>query len=239
MSRLIRGELIKVRTTRTALGFAVAVVLLTVAIVLLTILSGHPRTVADKRSALAVGSGISALLLLFGVVGAAADYRHRTLAPALLVAPGRGRLFGARLVAYGLSGLGIGVVMTIVAFAIGLPLLAGRPGPELGADDYLRAGGGGLLAIVLATVLGVGIGTLVGKQVPAVIATIAWLFILEPLSGLIGHVSKFTVGQTMTSIGGSTGGDVLPWTAAVAVMLTWTAAFVIAAAAVDHRRDVV
>ena len=79
---------------------------------LLTILSGDPRTIPDKRSALAVGSTISAVLLLFGVVGASAEYRHRTLAPALLVAAGRGRLLVARIVAYGLAGLVIGVIMT-------------------------------------------------------------------------------------------------------------------------------
>jgi ABC-2 type transport system permease protein len=238
MSRLIAGELIKLRTTRTALGFAAGVALLTLAVVLISILAGDPKTIADKRSALAVGSGVSALLLLFGVVGAGAEYRHRTLAPALLVAPGRGRLLAARVVAYGLAGLAIGVVMTAAAFAIALPLLAGRPGPDLGASEYLRTGGGGLLAIVLSTMLGVGVGTLVGKQVPAVIATMVWIFVLEPLTGLLGDISKFTIGQTETAIGGDTGGDLLPWGAASLVLLAWTAAFLLAAALVDHRRDI-
>lgn len=238
MSRLVRGELIKLRTTRTALGFTAAVGLLTVAIVLLSILAGNPETIADKRSALAVGSTASALLLVFGVVGAGSEYRHRTLAPALLIAPGRGRLLVARIVAYGLAGLVIGVVMTIVTFAIGLPLLAGRPGPDLGASDYLRAAGGGLVAIVLSTMLGVGAGTLVGKQVPAVIGAMVWLFLLEPLSGLLGDVAKFTIGQTAVSIGGDTGGAVLPWGAACLVMLGWTAAILLSAALVDRRRDI-
>jgi hypothetical protein len=238
MSRLIRGELIKLRTTRTALGFTAAVAVLTLAIVLISILSGDPRSVADKRSALAVGSVVSALLLIFGVVGAGAEYRHRTLAPALLIAPGRGRLLAARVVAYGVASLAIGVVMTLVAFAIGLPLLAGQPGPDLGGSDYLRAGGGGLLAIVLSTILGVGVGTLVGKQVPAVIGTMVWIFILEPLSGLIDHISKFAIGQTGTSIAGGTGGDLLSWGAASLVLLAWTAAFLLAATLVDRRRDI-
>jgi ABC-type transport system involved in multi-copper enzyme maturation permease subunit len=238
MSNLIRGELIKLRTTRTALGFAAAVAVLTLAIVLISILSGDPRTVADKRSALAVGSVVSALLLIFGVVGAGAEYRHRTLAPALLIAPGRGRLLAARVVAYGLACLAIGVVMTVVAFAIGLPLLAGQPGPDLSGSDYLRAGGGGLLAIVLSTMLGVGIGTLVGKQVPAVIGTMVWIFIVEPLSGLIDHISKFTIGQTGTAIAGDTGGDLLAWGAATLVLLAWTALFLLAATLVDRRRDI-
>jgi len=239
MSRRVRGEMIKLRTTRTALGFAAGVAVLTLAIVLITALAGDPKTVADKRSALAVGSAVSALLLLFGVVGAGAEYRHHTLAPALLVAPGRGRLLAARVAAYGIAGLAIGVVMTAVAFAVGIPLIAGQPGPDLGASDYLRTGGGGLVAVTVSTMLGVGIGTLVGKQVPAVIGTMVWLFVLEPLSGLIGDISKFTIGQAETSVGGDTGGDVLPWGAACLVLLAWTALFLIAAAVVDARRDIV
>lgn len=238
MTNLIRGELIKVRTTRTALGFAAGVLLLTLAVVLLTILSGNPTTVSDKRSALAVGSGISAVLLLFGVVGAGAEYRHRTLAPALLFSPGRGRLLVARIVAYSLAGLAIGVLMTVVAFAIGIPLLAGQPGPDLGTSDYLEASLGGLLAIVLCTMLGVGVGTLVGRQVPAVIGAMVWIFVLEPLSGLVDHISKFTLGQTTTALAGDNGGDLLPWVSALLVLLAWTALFVVAAAVVDRRRDV-
>jgi hypothetical protein len=238
MTRRIGGELIKLRTTRTALGFAAAVALLSLAIVLLSTLAGDPTTIADKRAALAVGSSDSALLLLFGVVGAGAEYRHRTLAPALLVAPGRGRLLAARVIAFGLAGLAIGLLMEVVAFAIGIPLLSGQAGPDLAASDYLRAGGGGLVAVTLCTMLGVGIGTLVGKQVPAVIGTMVWLFLLDPLSNLIDHISKYTVGQTATSVGGDSDGNLLPWGGAFAVLLAWTAIFLIAAAVVDRRRDI-
>jgi ABC-2 type transport system permease protein len=163
---LIRGELIKLRTTRMALGFAAGVALVTLAIVLIMVLAGDPETILDKRSAVAVGSTISALLLLFGVVGSGAKYRHRTLAPALLVAPARGRLLSSRIIAYALARLLIGLAMTALAFAVGLPLLSGQPGPSLRGVDYLRTAGRSLLTIVLTTVLGVGVGTLVGTKSP-------------------------------------------------------------------------
>ena len=238
MSNLIRGELIKLRTTRTALGFAAAVALLTLAVVLLSILAGDPRTIDDKRSSLTIGSVASIVLLLFGVVGASAEYRHRTLAPALLMAPGRGGLLVARIVAYGLTALVIGVAMAVVTAVIGLPLLARQPGPDLGGSDYLLVFGGGLVALILSTVLGVGIGTLVGKQVPAVIGTMVWVFMLEPLSGLLGGVVKFTIGQSETSVSGDNGGDILPWAAGTAVLVGWAALLLIGAALVDRRRDV-
>ena len=62
--------------------------------------------------------------------------------------------------------------------------------------------------------------------------------ILEPLIGLIDDIVKYTVGQTATSLGGDTGGDVLPWRRRAAVMIAWTAVFLLAAALVDQRRDV-
>ncbi len=240
MSNLIRGELIKLSTTRTALGFAAGAALLTVALILLGILAGNPETIEDKRDVLGIASTVAVLVLLFGVVGSSSEYRHRTLAPALLVAPGRGRLLFARVIAYGCAGLGIGVVMLAVAFAIGLPLLAGQPGPSLDGGDYLRTVGGGLLAIVLCTMLGVGLGTMVSRQVPAVIGAMIWFFILEPLTGLVGEISKFTVGQTSNVVGGSGsgGGDVLPWGSSLLVLFAWTAAIVAAGALVDRRRDI-
>jgi len=239
VTRLISGELIKLRTTRTALGFASAIALLTLANVLLGILAGDPKTVDDKLEALAVGNTNSALLLFFGIVGAGAEYRHRTLAPALLIAPRRVRLLAARIVAFGFAGLAIAALMLAVAFAIGLPLLAGQPGPDLAGSDYLLPVGGGLLACALTSMLGVGAGTLIAKQVPAVIGAMVWLFILEPLVDLVSHDAlKFTIGQTAGAVGGGTSGDLLDWGPAFLVLVGWTALFALAGVLVDQRRDV-
>ena len=48
MTRLLSGELLKLRTTRTAIGFAVAAIALVLLVVLLSILAGDPRTVAGQ-----------------------------------------------------------------------------------------------------------------------------------------------------------------------------------------------
>ena len=84
MTALIRGGMIKVRTTRTALGFGISAVLLVLAFVLITILAGDPTTAQEKRDAFNVGGALSVPLLLFGIVGATGEFRHRTLAPAVL-----------------------------------------------------------------------------------------------------------------------------------------------------------
>src|SRR3954447_5652189 len=101
MSALIRAELLKLRTTRTALGYAAAATILTLVFIIITITSSDLRTVGDERNALAVGRGLSAVLLLFGVGGPAANSPHPPLAPARRAARGRARLLVARMIAYG------------------------------------------------------------------------------------------------------------------------------------------
>ncbi|HEX4466321.1 MAG TPA: hypothetical protein VH025_03980, partial [Solirubrobacteraceae bacterium] len=82
------------------------------------------------------------------------------------------------------------------------------------------------------------VGTLVGRQVPAVIGSMLWLFIVEPLSNLIGDISKFTIGQTETVVSGDRGGDLLPLGAAVLVLAGWAALLALAGALADRRRDI-
>ena len=63
MSNVLRSELLKLRTTRTALGFAVIGVLLVLLVVLVSTLAGTPDTIADKRSVLSIGDPLAVVLL--------------------------------------------------------------------------------------------------------------------------------------------------------------------------------
>jgi ABC-2 type transport system permease protein len=238
MSRLLAGELVKVRTTRTALGFAAASLLLVLAGVLVTILAGHPATLEDKRSALNFGGTIALVLLLFGVVGATGEFRHRTLAPAVLIAPDRLRLLLARLAAYALTALAVAGVMAIITLAIGIPLLAGEEGPDLRGDDYVKLVAGGLAVSGLAVAIGVAFGTLVRNQVFGVIAVLVWITILEPLVGVIkDRLLDYTLGSALSRVAQG-GDDRMSLGGAVLVLLAWGAVLLVAAALVDRRRDV-
>jgi ABC-2 type transport system permease protein len=238
MTALVRGEMIKVRTTRTALGFGAAAVLLVLAVVLITILAGDPTTAQEKRDALNVGGALSVPLLLFGIVGATGEFRHRTLAPAVLISPHRGRLTLARLIAYVFTAAVMGVAMVVVALAIGLPLLAGRSGPDLESSDYATIIGGGILTATLCAALGVGLGVLVRNQVAGVVGTLVWLLILEPLLPLIEEdLVKGSVLGAAATLGGSAP-DEVSWSGALLVLVIWAGVFTIAGLVVDSRRDV-
>lgn len=239
MSALIQGELLKLRTTRTFLGFLAAGVLLVLAVVLLSTLAGDPVTLQSKRDAIGVGGVVAVVLLVFGVVGATGEYRHRTLAPSLLVAPDRARLTVARMAAYALGALVIGVAMVVVALVIGLPLLSGTDGPGLGGSDVLEVSGGGLIVVVLYALIGVAFGVLVRNQVAAVVGVLVYLFVVEPLLGLLGDdVARFLLLNAGAAVGSQSGDELLSFGAGLAVLLAWAAVLLVAGVLVDRRRDV-
>src|SRR3954469_1312073 len=221
MTRLLRGEMIKVRTTRTALGFGAAAVLLTLAATLISILANDLVDLSQKRDALNFGGGIGIVLLLFGAVGATGEFRHRTLAPAVLIAPDRFRLVLARLGAYSFTGLLFGFAMGVIALGIGAALMGGEPGPALPTGDYVKIGVGGLIDVTLAPALGVGVGTLVRNQVAAVVGILVWLSILEPLTGVISDSwTKYTLGSTLNRVG--LGGDgEMGFASSVLLLVVW------------------
>src|SRR5690242_17960727 len=130
MITLIRGEMIKATTTRTIFAYGAMAVALAVAQVLVLILpAGAPMSLADKTESIA---GLPLLVLLLGLVGAAGEYRHRTAAPATLVAGrDRGSLLLARAGAYAAAAVAVAALATAVTLAVGLPLLAHRRGPQV------------------------------------------------------------------------------------------------------------
>jgi ABC-2 type transport system permease protein len=240
LTALLRGELIKVRTTRTALGFGLASVLLLLAYVLVGILAGDPTEASEKRESLNVGGVLSIPLLIFGIVGATGEYRHRTLAPAVLIAPDRFRLTLARLLAYMLTALAVGVAMLVVALGVGLPLLASQPGSDLTGEDYATIIGGGLIVATLTTALGVGVGVLVRNQVAGVVGALIWLFILSPLLGLIDEaLPTYTTLPAAGIAGGAAAPDEdLTWTGAVVVLVVWALVFNVLGLIAEKRRDI-
>jgi hypothetical protein len=238
MSDLLAGELIKLRTTRTALGFGAAALLLVLAGVLVSILAGEPTTVEGKQGALAFGGAVGLVLLLLGAVGATGEFRHRTVAPSVLISPDRMRLVLARIGAYTLAGLVFGVVIAAVSLAIAIPLLGGLSGPDPSFGDYAEVIGGGLLAGALAPALGVGVGTLVRNQVVAVVGILVWLMIVESLVTVVSDkAADYSFGLALDSL--AQGGDTeMSMGAAGLVVLAWTLVFCALGAIVDRRRDV-
>ena len=238
MTTLIRGELIKAITTRTIFAYAAMAVVLAVGQVLASLLPGWGDLMSqdDKKEAL---GGLPLLVLLLAIVGAAGEYRHRTAAPAALVA-GRdaGRLLVARAGAYAVAGAAVAALATVITLAVGLPLLADRPGPVVSAGDVALIAGGSLVAAALSAIFGVALGALVRNQVAAVTGTLIVIFVVLPLvqalSGTILDVTPFGAAQGVAGAGLTT----LSTGAAAVVLVSWTLVALVAAVVGERRRDI-
>jgi ABC-2 type transport system permease protein len=236
MTALIRGELIKTLTTRTLLGYAATGVALTIANVLIVTLSEDLVTAADKREAIA---GLPILLVLFGLVGAASEYRHRTAAPAALAAGhDRGQLLLSRAVAYAATGLAIGTLMVVFSLALGLPLLGSEPGPGLGSGDIAAVAGGSLVGAAMCAIMGVAAGGLVRNQVAGVVGALILAFVVTPLINIINETAvEFTPFGAAVVLAGDPQGDTLSWGGAALVLAAWTVPLLVAAIVAERRRD--
>ena len=235
MTALLHGELIKARTTRTMLGYAALAFVVSMIFVLATTLSGDLASLADKENAIAGGP---LLLLLFGIVGAAGEYRHRTAAPAALVARDRTRLLIARAGAYGVAGLAIGLMMVTATFAVGLPLIAGEPGPGLQTATVIAIAAGSLAAAALSTIMGAAVGTLLRNQIAGIVGALVLTQMVQPLIPMIDEsAAGFTPIAAANTLAGTGDAASLAPGWALLVLLGWTLTLLGAAVFAERRRD--
>jgi ABC-2 type transport system permease protein len=236
MTALLRGELIKTVTTRTLFGYAALGAALAIAQVLILTLSKDLLTVADKQEAIA---GLPMLLVLFGIVGAAGEYRHRTAAPAALAAGGRrGRLLLARAVAYALAGFVLGALTVTVALALGLPLLSGEPGPGLGSGKIAAVATGSVVGAGLCAIMGVAAGALVRSQVAGVVGALLLMFLGMPLLAIADETAaELTPFGAAVGLAGDSTLETLSRGEAGLVLAAWTLPLLLAAIVVERRRD--
>jgi hypothetical protein len=233
---MLSGELIKTVTTRTVFAYAALGVALAIANNLILALSGDLATTEDKQEAIA---GLPMLLILFGLVGAAGEYRHRTAAPAALAAGGRrGRLLLARAGAYAVTGLALGALAAAVSLALGLPLLRGEPGPGLGSGEVVSVAAGSVVGAALCAIMGVAIGALVRNQVAGVVGTLLLMFIAMPLLNAVDETAAelMPFGAAAVMAGDATGGTLSSGGAGL-VLAVWTVPLLIAAVVLEQRRD--
>ncbi len=236
MTALLKGELIKTVTTRTVFAYAALGVAAAIANVLILTLSEDLLTVADKQAAI---SGLPLLLILFGLVGAAGEYRHRTAAPAAIAVGGRrGQLLLARAGAYAVTGLVLGTLTVAITLALGLPLLTGEPGPGLGYGKIALVAAGSILGAGLCAIMGVAAGALVRSQVAGVVGALILMFVGMPLLVVADETAaEVTPFGAAVGLAGDPTADTLSWGEAGLVLAASAVLLLLAAVVVERRRD--
>ena len=187
MIRLVRTEVLKQRTTPAFLIAFAAVPLLAVAVVAAVFgAAGHqgndPLGPASLVQVLgAPASIVTTLALVLGVVGLGGEYRHQTITTTLLAAPRRSRVVAAKVVAHGLTGAAMAIVMVVVTAAIAVPWLVQADVAVDVGGDAARVAGTLVLSSALHAGLGVAVGALLRNQTLAVAVAIGWLLKIEEL----------------------------------------------------------
>jgi ABC-2 type transport system permease protein len=191
--RLIRAEWTKLLTTRVWIGLLLGSCLLVGGFAtLFTAFAGNadsgisPVGTADyEQLALAVSANATILFIVLGIIGTTQEYRHRTATPTFLASPHRGRVIIAKLIAYALAAIPMALLVIAVDVLV-VSVYAGATGaaPSLTGDN-LRVLGGAWAALVIYTVIGVGVGALLRNQVGAIVGVLVYLFVVE---GIISSI---------------------------------------------------
>jgi ABC-2 type transport system permease protein len=195
--KLIKAEVRKLLTTRTAYGLLIGMLILAGP----GIFIGGSTRVAELSRPLQdqvwffVAAGFTRLLVVvLGIRSVTDEYSYGTIVPSLLVSPNRRRLLTAKAITAGVAGL----VFTLLAEALMVAVAAGlvvARGAELTiTSTTIRALTGMALAGLLWAVLGVAIGAIVRRQIPAIVGSLLWLMPGGGLEAIIGDQLGSSVG---------------------------------------------
>lgn len=193
MTTALRAETRKLLTTQVWLWLALLALGLTLLVTSLVsafskIEDGGNPLEAMLNAAIGFSQLIAAVL---GVIGITGEYRHLTATPTFLSVPRRGTVIGAKLLVYLLTGLALGVLCVGASLAVGYTWLNARGFPlDVGADSTLRIIFGGIVAVAIYGVIGVGVGALLRNQVAAVVGIVIYLFVVEPILSAIPKVQE-------------------------------------------------
>jgi hypothetical protein len=194
MTRLLRAEFRKVATTRLwwgmllgSMAFAAIGVIGQIATNGLRNNPAAPLSNPVTQRAI-FSSAVSGYIFsaIVGIILITTEFRHFTSRPTFLVEPRRGRVITAKIVIAAAVGLLYGVACVAVALAITVPWLSAR-GVRIDwmANGLIVVMVGALFVVAIFAVVGLGAGVLFRNQVAAVISTLAYLFVLEPLVSVI------------------------------------------------------
>lgn len=261
MTRLIRVELLKIRTTRLNYGLLATAAGLTAAFsVLEASRSGPGKSVAALSTSSGftsvVTGGIWSLLLaiILGVTISSGEFRHATATQTYLLTPRRGLVLAAKAVAAAVGGAVFGLVGYVLAAGTGLIFVAAHGyHVPVGDATLARYAAGHLVAAALLAVIGVAIGSLVRSQLAAVIGVFVWAVLIESIiGGLFSSVQPYLPYTAATALAGSSLGGAafgpahdaatsatpLPFAAAAALLAALAIAASVLAARTTVARDI-
>jgi ABC-2 type transport system permease protein len=247
MADTIRGEWLKLRTTRSNLVLLVLAAGVPVLLTLLVTASvpadtlAHDTTANDRFGLTVAGVGIAqTLVAVLGVLMIGAEYRHNTIRVTFAAVPVRRRVHASKIVLMAAVGTAIGAVTVLSSYLVGAAVLGARGhGVALSDEGVTRALLGAVLLAALYGLVGLGLGTMVRATAAAITAVVVWPVVIESLvAGFLPDIGKFlpfTAGGALVQAVPSE--DLLsPW-AGGTIFALFAAALLLAGGVMLDRRD--
>jgi ABC-2 type transport system permease protein len=241
MRALIATEFLKLRTTRGPL----VLLLVAIGLAILGVSGLASRGLDPSDPGLVQGllahAGLTSLVtLILGIGAFGTEYRHRTITDTYLATPRRSQVVVAKLVAYGIAGLAIGVASAATALATaGAWTMADGASLDLTGTTTWVTLAGAIAWNGLFAVIGVALGALLPNYATAIAAALAWIALVEGLVGqLLGGLARWLPMAAGRALGNAPASDLLPQVTAGVALASFAIVLALAAGAVVARRDV-
>lgn len=190
--RLLKSELRKVLYVRSNWGLLIAAVFISALSTAVTV----PLLDADSTGALGVSlettMGVDAVYanavsgyifaIILGVLMMTGEFRHGTAVATFLTSPKRSRVVLAKIAVAALAAAVLMIISALAGFLAGwLALQTVDNAAEPSENIFLNMMLASVLAGVVLGIIGLAIGTLIKNQLLAIVATLVYLFVVDPL----------------------------------------------------------
>jgi ABC-type transport system involved in multi-copper enzyme maturation permease subunit len=255
---LVKAELRKLVYSRSTYGLLLASIFVAVLSTVVTPIvidqeesglfgSLEDQAMVDGVYANAISSYIFAIIL--GILIMSGEFRHGTAVATFLASPRRARVLVAKLVVAAFAGAVFQVVSAGLAVAAGFYTLTFFEDVSSPSDSvFLNLAVASVLSGAILGLVGVAIGSLIRNQLIAIVSTLVWLFVLEPIVLLLfvdagrwlptGAITGMLALEFESeALGVSTADYLSPGVSAV-VLLGYGAVFATVALVTSLRRDI-
>jgi len=256
--KLVVAELRKLRYSKSTYGLTLASIFIATLSTVVT-----PIVIADDETGLfgslsdqamvdgvyanAVSSYIFAIIL--GILIMSGEFRHGTAVATFLASPKRERVLGTKLLVAAFAGALMQIISVLIAVAAGWYTLTFFEDVAAPSDDvFLNLSLAAMLSGAVLAVVGVAIGSLIRNQLIAIVSTLVWLFIVEPIILLLfadagkwlptGAITGMLAIEFESAAIGISTADYLTPGVATLVLLAYGAIFSFVALVTSMRRDI-
>ena len=189
---LLKSEFRKVLYVRSNWGLLIAAIFISALSTAVTV----PLLDADSTGALGVSlettMGVDAVYanavsgyifaIILGVMMMTGEFRHGTAVATFLTSPKRSRVVLAKIAVAALAAAVLMIMSALAGFLAGwLALQAVENPAEPSENIFLNLMLASVLAGVVLGIIGLAIGTLIKNQLLAIVATLVYLFVVDPL----------------------------------------------------------